>query len=518
MPTTALARPVAAEAAHRGRACPKCPTTSASGPCASGRASTLPTIRHSKADSASWWRRTTCTRSSGWPIRPTSARSQRAVTLELKISGLAARANAAVKAASRSTTTRPIEGLRALDRHTLRFTLEQPRPRFIEALALSDLLGGIAREVVERYGDTIGEHPVGTGPFRLKCMAAQLAHRAGAQPGLPRGAVRRRAGQPTTPRARRSWRASKGRRLPMVDEVDVAIDRGRPAALAEFPEQAGRRAGQHRGHAAQPVRQRGDARRQARAAARASMRMHGQLLAPDSAVTPTSTCIDPDGRRQRTGAGGAAPRDQPGLRRRSGDPPASGAASAVPAQSPLMPHTTRLRPGVQERDRATTTRARAGAARPVRLSSTATATACANARRLAARCCRWPPQPEQINRAVQRAVAKVHERGGPAHPLQHRAMAREPEGRRRRQADDVAARRDGHADPMGRIRWHRCTARWRATTTWRASSSTRFDRLYERAQVHARRPRARRAVPPSATSRGGLHAVQDPRAPHLTPT
>ena len=28
-------------------------------------------------------------------------------------------------------------------------------------------LGALAREVVEFYGDKVGEHPVGTGPYRL---------------------------------------------------------------------------------------------------------------------------------------------------------------------------------------------------------------------------------------------------------------------------------------------------------------------------------------------------------------
>ncbi|WP_346014528.1 ABC transporter substrate-binding protein, partial [Rubrivivax gelatinosus] len=61
-----------------------------------------------------------------------------------------------------------IPGLRALDRYTIRFTLTDPSPRFLENLTASDLLGGVAREVVEFYGDKIAEHPVGTGPFKLK--------------------------------------------------------------------------------------------------------------------------------------------------------------------------------------------------------------------------------------------------------------------------------------------------------------------------------------------------------------
>ncbi len=59
---------------------------------------------------------------------------------------------------------RPIEGLRALDRHTLQVRLREPRPRHIYTWTGT---GAMAREVVERYGDAIMQHPVGTGPFRL---------------------------------------------------------------------------------------------------------------------------------------------------------------------------------------------------------------------------------------------------------------------------------------------------------------------------------------------------------------
>ena len=116
----------------------------------------------------------------------------------------------------------PIEGLRALDRYTVQFRLEEPRPRFIETLAATDLLGAVAREVVEFYGDKIGEHPVGTGPFRLG------AWRRSSQIVLERNPTYRE----------RLWHAEplpddaegqaivaklKGRRLPLVDRVEISI-------------------------------------------------------------------------------------------------------------------------------------------------------------------------------------------------------------------------------------------------------------------------------------------------------
>ena len=61
---------------------------------------------------------------------------------------------------------KPIAGLQVLDRYTLRITLEAPDLNFLHVLAQQNL-AAVAREVVEMYGDDIGQHPVGTGPFRL---------------------------------------------------------------------------------------------------------------------------------------------------------------------------------------------------------------------------------------------------------------------------------------------------------------------------------------------------------------
>jgi len=143
-------------------------------------------------------------------------------TIELKIKGLAAARDAAVKGKKPFDYDAPIEGLRAIDRHTLRFELEEPRPRFVDQLTASDLLGGQAREVVEFYKDTIGEHPVGTGPFRLKSwrrssriiMERNPNYREVLYDAWP--AADDAEGQEILTRL-------KGRRLPMIDEVDISV-------------------------------------------------------------------------------------------------------------------------------------------------------------------------------------------------------------------------------------------------------------------------------------------------------
>jgi len=141
---------------------------------------------------------------------------------DLRIVGLRAVREAALKSRQPFDYDRPIEGLRALDSHTLRIELNEPRPRLLYLLAKSDLLGAQAREVVEFYGKDIAEHPVGTGPFRLKSW------RRHSRLVLERNPFYRDVRYDAKPapddaEGQALLAQFKGRRLPMVDEVEVAI-------------------------------------------------------------------------------------------------------------------------------------------------------------------------------------------------------------------------------------------------------------------------------------------------------
>src|SRR5690606_29050811 len=59
-----------------------------------------------------------------------------------------------------------VGGLKALDSHTIQFTLVKPFPQFLYALAMT-FTSAVAKEVVEHYGNEFLNHPVGTGPFIL---------------------------------------------------------------------------------------------------------------------------------------------------------------------------------------------------------------------------------------------------------------------------------------------------------------------------------------------------------------
>jgi ABC-type transport system substrate-binding protein len=127
---------------------------------------------------------------------------------------------------------RDVEGLRALDRYTLRIRLAKPKPRFLYRIADHGLTGAVAREVVEFYGDSIMEHPVGTGPFRLaqwrRSSRMVLERNAGFRSEFydEQPAPGDRVAQEIAAKLR-------GRRLPLVDRVEIyIIEESQPHWLA----------------------------------------------------------------------------------------------------------------------------------------------------------------------------------------------------------------------------------------------------------------------------------------------
>ena len=143
-------------------------------------------------------------------------------------------ADAVIAAANRSGKfdyDAPIEGLRALDRYTIRIELKEP-DYILFGYLCSSPMAAVAREVVERYGDDNGwvmDHPVGTGPFMLKSW------RRGQQIVLVRNPGYRdeRFPEATDPADRALFGKLRGRRLPMLDEVDITImEESNPRMLA----------------------------------------------------------------------------------------------------------------------------------------------------------------------------------------------------------------------------------------------------------------------------------------------
>ena len=130
-----------------------------------------------------------------------------------------------------------VEGVRATGRYTLQFKLAEPRPRFLYALADNGGFAAVAREVVAAHGEAVGEHPVGTGPFKL------AEWRRSSFIALERNRGFREQFYDAEPAAGDAEGQAllarfKGRRLPMLDRVEVSIiDEGQPRWLAFLNEE-----------------------------------------------------------------------------------------------------------------------------------------------------------------------------------------------------------------------------------------------------------------------------------------
>ncbi len=133
----------------------------------------------------------------------------------------------------------PVEGLKVLDKYTWQIQLAKPDPRFVNNLA-NPMAAALAREVVEAYGDRIGEHPVGTAAFMLKRDEWRRSSRIVL---VKNPAYRDEFYQEQAPADRPDLQAMaerlKGRKLPMIDRLEVAIiEEPQPRWLAFLNDEA----------------------------------------------------------------------------------------------------------------------------------------------------------------------------------------------------------------------------------------------------------------------------------------
>ncbi len=117
---------------------------------------------------------------------------------------------------------REVEGLRAIDRYTLRVKLGESRPRHLFTWAGRDILGAVAREVIEAYPDRAMEHPVGTGPYMLGEWRRSSKIVLVRNPGY-RDDTYDAEPNPDDVEGQALLARFKGRKLPMVDRVEISI-------------------------------------------------------------------------------------------------------------------------------------------------------------------------------------------------------------------------------------------------------------------------------------------------------
>src|SRR5215831_5427729 len=138
---------------------------------------------------------------------------------------------AAAKASGRFAYDAKLDGLQALDRYTLQIKLKQPDYMLLEFMT-TRVMAAVAREVVEAYGSPENgwtmDHPVGTGPFMLK------EWRRGSKVVLVRNPGYRDERFPEVGASEPpAVRVNAGKRLPLVDQVEVSIiEEANPRLLA----------------------------------------------------------------------------------------------------------------------------------------------------------------------------------------------------------------------------------------------------------------------------------------------
>jgi len=125
-----------------------------------------------------------------------------------------------------------VPGIRALDRYRFEVRLAKPAPRLLYVFATGALAGALAREVVELDSTTIGERPVGTGPFVLGAWSRGTRIVLQRNPMHQHRVYDEQAPVGDT-QAQALAERLRGRRLPMLDQVEInVIEEAQPRWLA----------------------------------------------------------------------------------------------------------------------------------------------------------------------------------------------------------------------------------------------------------------------------------------------
>jgi len=127
---------------------------------------------------------------------------------------------------------REVDGLRVIDKYTFELKTAEPNPRLLLEFTDGSAWGAVAREVVEAYGDRIMEHPVGTGPFRLAQWRRASQVVLEKNPGY-RDEYYDEEAPADDPVAQAAVAKNRGKKLPLVDRVEIAIvEENQPRWLA----------------------------------------------------------------------------------------------------------------------------------------------------------------------------------------------------------------------------------------------------------------------------------------------
>ena len=150
-------------------------------------------------------------------------KSQNLYLIQKLIVGLDDLRQAALKNNGKYDYDREIDGIQAMDRYTYRIRLTEPWPNLLYYLTYCNLTCAVAREVIEAAGvDKAMERPVGTNAFKLAQWKRSSRIVLERNPGYREDRYAEEA--PEGDAVKQAIAAKlKGRRLPMIDRVEVYI-------------------------------------------------------------------------------------------------------------------------------------------------------------------------------------------------------------------------------------------------------------------------------------------------------
>ena len=164
-------------------------------------------------------------------FRDPKNRSPYAWLFEQKLVGLDELAEAAQKS-GRFDYDAKVAGLEVRDRYTISFKLKEPDYNFLYVLAMPNVVP-VAREVIEAYGEDTHAHPVGTGPFVLREWVRRSKIVLERNPEHRGYELDPRWADPADEWDRRAIESLRGKRLPLVDRVEIyPIEDEQPRFLA----------------------------------------------------------------------------------------------------------------------------------------------------------------------------------------------------------------------------------------------------------------------------------------------
>lgn len=123
-----------------------------------------------------------------------------------------------------------IAGLQAIDRYTLRIRLTHPDHNFLYMLAMP-ATAAVAREVIETHAREPGEHPVGTGPYRLTQWEHSEHMVLEANPDFRETVFDERASDNND---QAIAAALKGQRLPLIGRIDIKVVEEQQGEMLSF--------------------------------------------------------------------------------------------------------------------------------------------------------------------------------------------------------------------------------------------------------------------------------------------